>query len=89
VVKVAHLILDKNGDGNNYTKSHSKCKINVHYPRDNTKGIQNITIQRITKGYRTLDTRHSKDHIKEIQRNKENTPLTGQRLMFKTKLYLL
>jgi hypothetical protein len=41
------VIPDKNGDGNNYTKSHSKLKINIHHPRDNTKGIQNITVQRI------------------------------------------
>jgi hypothetical protein len=34
------MIPDKNGDGNNYTKSHSKCKINIHHPRDNTKGLQ-------------------------------------------------
>jgi hypothetical protein len=33
------MIPNKNGDGNNYTKSYSKLKINVHHPRDNTKGI--------------------------------------------------
>jgi hypothetical protein len=43
------MIPDRNGERNNYTKSHSKWKINIHHPRDNTKGIQNITTQRTTK----------------------------------------
>jgi hypothetical protein len=44
-----NLIPDRNGDGNNHTKSNSKWKINVHRPRDNTKGIQNISTQRTTR----------------------------------------
>jgi hypothetical protein len=33
------LIPNRNGDENNYTNSHSKWKIEVHIPMDNTKGI--------------------------------------------------